>query len=309
MFKSSVHFLRIRRHALARRHSSFHNSADAANVRLAALRFNPRDKGQQADKSIVILHGLYGSSQNWRSIAQRLHEDIAHLDVNVVDLRNHGNSPHVPDMSIQLMVNDVCRYVQENNLQRVLLLGHSMGGLVVQTLALQSAAELLGLVVVDIAPRSVSADIVVSSHVKFVDAMQAVDLSHVHNLKDADALLASAVPDAQVRRFLLTNLRAVLNPDRTVGYQWKLNLPAIRSFLPELSIPFQALSGHKYAGPTMFVSGSRSGYILPSDVPRIRELFPHAEMQVIDDAGHWVHHDKPREFLQCLSQFINTCSS
>jgi len=243
--------------------------------------------GAAVGTPIVILHGLLGSSGNWRSIARRLAERHR---VFALDLRNHGKSPHVESMSYPAMADDVRAFLDSHDIDAATIIGHSMGGKTAMRLALDAPQRVERLVVVDIAPGVSHHD-----HLPWLRAMASLDLGCVRRRADADAMLAATVPDTAMRQFLLHNLAATPG-----GFVWRINLAAIENGLPELlDFPVEA-DVHPFLGSTLFVRGAQSDYVLPEDEAVIRALFPRARIVTIEGAGHWVHAEQPVRFLAAL---------
>jgi pimeloyl-ACP methyl ester carboxylesterase len=241
---------------------------------------------------VAILHGLFGSGRNWRSIAQQL---AARHRVLAFDLRNHGASPWVDGMSYGEMIDDLRTSLHERGIERSALLGHSMGGKVAMLAALLHPDEVERLVVVDIAPVPNPPTLLA-----YVSAMRGVDLRGITRRSEIDARLAEAIPGAAERAFLLQNL--VIEEGEA---HWRLNLEAIERQLHQI-LGFPDLpAGSEYSGPTLFVAGAASAYIQPSDEPAIQRLFPQARVRRIDGAGHWVHAEQPQAFLKVVEPFLS----
>lgn len=240
-----------------------------------------------AGAPIVILHGLLGSSSNWRSIARRLAQTHR---VYCLDLRNHGDSPHVDTMSYPAMAEDVRGFLDEHGIDTAAVIGHSMGGKTAMRLALDAPERVRHLVIVDIAPSVSHHD-----HLPVLDAMASLDLSRVGRRGDAETLLEVSIPDPGMRQFVLQNLTST-----ATGFAWRVNLEAIARNMPALLDFPVAASTRPYAGPARFLRGARSDYLQDEDVPAIRALFPRAEIVTIEDAGHWVHAEQPARFLAAL---------
>jgi esterase len=241
---------------------------------------------------VAILHGLFGSGRNWANIAQRL---SAHRRMIVFDLRNHGASPWADTMSYTEMAEDVHAAMLAHGHRRYALLGHSMGGKIAMVAALTDPGAIERLVVVDIAP--VARPVPFLSYVR---AMRELDLGSIARRRDADAALAAAIPDAAERAFLLQNL--VFDDSLR---RWRLNLSAIEAALPTLA-DFPALPpGTTYDGPTLFIAGGKSTALGPQQEPAIRALFSNATFTRVEDAGHWVHAERPAEFLALVERFLD----
>ena len=241
---------------------------------------------------VTILHGLFGSGRNWRSIAQHL---AARHRVIAFDLRNHGASHWADGMSYGEMIEDLRASLRSRGIQRTALIGHSMGGKAAMLMALSHPEEVGRLVVVDIAPADNPPPLL-----GYVRAMRAVDLSGVTRRGEVDAQLAEAVPDPAERAFLLQNLVIGEN-----SAHWRLNLEALELNFPQI-VSFPHLpDGVAFDGPTLFVAGDRSKYIRPEHEPEIRHLFPQARIIRIEGAGHWVHAEQPQAFLQAVGSFLS----
>ena len=243
-----------------------------------------------AGPPLVILHGLFGSGENWRTLARRFAE---RYHVHTVDLPGHGASPHLRPLTYPAMAEAVRTYLDDAGLTRAHLLGHSMGGKVAMELALTHPARVDRLVIVDIAPRPYP-----PGYADVLAAMRGLDLGAVRSRSAAGRMLAPAIPDAAIRQFLLKNL--VL--DGNDAYRWQIDLDGIQDQYRALSASPESLD--LYAGPTCFIRGARSSYIRDADLETIRAYFPEAELVTIPDAGHWVHADAPDAFAEAVVAFL-----
>jgi esterase len=239
---------------------------------------------------VIILHGLFGSQNNWRTIARRLGEEYS---VFTPDLRNHGQSPHHPIHSYASMADDVRALMDEEGLHQPFLIGHSMGGKTAMELALGTPERVKGLVVVDIAPTSSSMDVD-----GYLDALLSMDLSLFVSRQEVDREMVKRIPDERTRQFLLTNITRSADGKLV----WRINLKALADNRAQI---FAGLSGGRhYAGRTLFVRGEHSRYLHPQDEEQIRALFPNATIQTINGAGHWIHADAPEAFLAQVRSFL-----
>lgn len=239
---------------------------------------------------LVILHGLFGSLENWQSLSRRLGE---HFHVLAVDQRNHGGSPHSAKMNYRVMAEDVMRLLQRQGLGSAHVLGHSMGGKTAMQLALLHPDKVAKLVVVDIAPRSYS-----PRHGQIFEGLLSLNLEAFHSRQEIEEALAPAIPEVAVRRFLLKSVAR--SPGG--GFRWKLNLQDICKNYERLS---EALPDDQAFGkPTLFIRGEQSDYIREQDLMLIRRLFPRAELKTIAGASHWVHADAPEAFLEAVLEFL-----
>lgn len=240
---------------------------------------------------VLLLHGLLGSLVNWQRIARKLAQTRR---VIVPDLRNHGRSPHDPDVSYEAMAADVVELLDDLGISRAAVVGHSMGGKTAMVMALQHPVCVERLGVVDIAPIAYGGRLGA-----LLDALLALPLEQVVNRAHADELLAPSIVDKAVRDHMLQNLQ-----HGDDGWRWRNNLQALRDGLDVISA-FPALpEDAAYAGRTVFIRGERSDYIAPEHLPRIRQLFPSAQVRVIPGAGHWVYAEQPQAFLAVLEGFL-----
>jgi len=247
-----------------------------------------KESGQ--GRAVILLHGLFGSSDNWHYIALRLAENF---HVFAVDQRNHGQSPHSDEMNYPLMAADVNKFMSSRGLEKAIVIGHSMGGKTAMQLALQFPGKVEKLIIADMAPRAYA-----PAHEKIFAAQLALDLASFQTRQQIEDALAPEIPDLVLRRFLLKNLGR--NSDG--AFFWKINLRGLAENSPQL----RELVSHSkpFTKPTLFIRGGKSNYIGAAAEPLMRELFPQSEIQTIAAASHWVHADKPEEFLRLVLNFI-----
>jgi len=257
---------------------------------MTALSLNAVEYG--SGPPLAILHGLFGAGRNWAAIAQRLAE---RRRVIALDLRNHGASPWADSMNYAEMAEDVRHTLHALGHRRFALLGHSMGGKVAMIAALLHGDEVERLVVADIAPVAYP-----PRHLGHVKAMRGLDLAGLSRRSEADARLAAAVPDPTERAFLLQNL--VFNGPEA---RWRLNFAAIEGEMPALAGFPPMAADAAYDGPALFVAGGRSDYLRPEHEPEIRRLFPNAPIERIADSGHWLHAERPKDFLDLVEPFLS----
>ncbi|MGK0673836.1 MAG: alpha/beta fold hydrolase [Halothiobacillaceae bacterium] len=239
---------------------------------------------------LIILHGLFGSGANWRSIAQRLADT---WQVILPDLRNHGDSPHAPTNRYQDIVDDTLTLMDELGHEHVHMLGHSLGGKAAMLLASRVPERLVSLTVVDIAPHAYP-----PLHRALFRAMHAVPLAHITSRRAASEAMAAHIPNPAVREFLLTNLAR----DGNGRFRWRLNLTGLEEAYEELNaMPFLA---QPYKGPTLFIRGGHSDYVREADLKLIHQSFPQACVISLPLAHHWPHIETPNEFLRTLRDFL-----
>ncbi|MDE0841897.1 MAG: alpha/beta fold hydrolase [Cellvibrionales bacterium] len=250
------------------------------------LNYSRRGEGS----SVVLMHGMFGSQGNLGTVARALSENFNTLSL---DLRNHGGSPHDPMMSLETMAEDLIETLDSLAIDRVALLGHSLGGKVAMQAALTYPERIAKLVVADIAPVSYT-----QSHNPILDALRVLDESVIRGRKQADDILARYEGDAGVRGFLLQNLLRVDGGE----YRLRLNVAAISThyFHGLMAAP----EGQPYKQPVLFIKGQMSAYIQDKHRENMRRMFPASTVEVIDGAGHWLHSEKPSEFNQMATDFM-----
>lgn len=239
---------------------------------------------------LLLLHGLFGSGQNWGAIRRAL---APRFRVLTPDLRNHGASGRAADMSYAAMAGDMAETMDAAGIARAAVLGHSMGGKAAMALALARPGRVERLVVADIAPIRYG-----PSLRSYVAAMQAVPLRPGLTRKEADAALAATIPEAGIRAFLLQNLRFEADPPA-----WRLGLEEIGAAMPGIE-DFAAPPGARFDGRVLVMAGERSPYIRAEHHALFRALFPLARFATVPGAGHWVHAENPSGFLALLEPFL-----
>lgn len=237
---------------------------------------------------LLIAHGLFGSARNWGVIARRLAD---RREVLAVDMRNHGDSPRCPTQSYADMAADLAEVIRAHG-GRADVLGHSMGGKAAMMLALTDGALVNRLIVADIAPVAYSHD-----QTRHITAMRALDLTGLASRAEADQRLAATVTDPALRAFFLQSLDLKSTPPG-----WRINLDVLEAEMPKI-IGWPQVAG-RFDGPTLFLSGALSHYVLPEYRDAIRALFPGARFAKLPGAGHWLHAEKPREFEETVRVFL-----
>ena len=239
---------------------------------------------------LIILHGLLGSLDNWVPVAQKL---AAHFQVSLLDLRNHGQSPHADEFGYDEMAADVRQFLSELRMETAQVLGHSMGGKVAMRFTQLYPDKVSRLVVVDMSPREYP-----PRFDTMMDAMLAVDLSGFERREQVDLALTPAVPDKTLRQFLLKNL----GRDQAGHLSWK---PYLRSIRANYSALRDRLPQETRCNcPALFLRGEKSDYVKTDDEALIRRLFPAARIETIPGAGHWVHADAPDRLAEIVTEFL-----
>ena len=241
---------------------------------------------------LMILHGLFGSRGNWRGIAREL--ATTHT-VHTVDLRNHGASPWADSMGYTEMADDVLQLIKFLGLEDATLMGHSMGGKVAMALALRYPQKIGRLVIVDIAPVSYA-----DTLTPFAQAMQSADVVAAASRTEVQRRMQQIVPDEGVIAFLMQNLVT-----RNDHFDWRLNLIGIGASMQDLCAFPGELAERRFTGPVTVIAGEHSDYVAQRDGSSFRPMFTQVAVDVIDDAGHWVHADQPAAFVRRVRNLLD----
>ncbi len=242
-------------------------------------------------RPLFILHGLFGSSDNWQTLGKKF---AGNFTVFLIDLRNHGRSPHSDEFSYRLMSEDLSELMEDEGIEKTTILGHSMGGKAAMYFAALKPELVEKLVVVDIGTREYRAT---NQHV--IDALGHIDTRNLSSRKDAEEILKKYLDDEPTRQFLLKNL--YWTDDGKLN--WRFNFEAIRSNIKSIGEATPSLATLVHT-PVLFVAGEDSDYLSRGDMEYIRALIPLARLEIIPGAGHWVHADQPKLFFEAVMQFL-----
>jgi len=238
---------------------------------------------------LIILHGFFGSLDNWLTLGKRFSENYK---VVLVDQRNHGKSFHSEEFGYEEMVEDLDKLIRDLSLDKPILLGHSMGGKSVMQYVAYFPDAVDKLIVADIGPKQYPVH-----HELILQGLAAIATNALKSRNQADEILTEYVPEAGIRTFLLKNLKRT-----SVGFEWKMNLPILTKEVEMIG------EGLNYRLPveveTLFIRGGNSGYVKDEDFEDIRGIFPEATFETIVGAGHWLHAEKPKEFYQRVINFL-----
>ncbi len=243
-------------------------------------------------KPLLILHGLFGSGRNWQSQAGQL---ASHFQVFNIDLRNHGRSFHADEMNYPAMAADVEKLLLDQDIDHCYILGHSMGGKVAMTLAALNPARVSGMVIADIAP------VTYYHHHDLIDPILALPLDTIDSRAEADLVLRDSIPEEPLRAFLLQNLMR-----ESGAWRWRVNWEVIQRDMGQLT-GFNDLPDRWMIDlPTLFIRGANSDYIGEVETEVIKQHFSNPTFETVDDAGHWLHAEKPEEFMRRVFNFLQT---
>ena len=250
---------------------------------------------------LVILHGLYGSSDNWISIARKLEDRFT---IFIPDLRNHGQSPHTSTHTYQDMVDDLSLFFKKHHINKATILGHSMGGKLAMMFAAEYPEVITGLIVADIAPKNYNSGNkpfkTVLQHEMILGLMEELNLVAVTSRKEIDYFLSEKLKNSTLRQFLIKNIHR----DKEGYFEWKINVPVLKhaldSITSEVNSDWFADRQPILNYPVTFIRGLNSDYISDQDFIAIKEIYPEARMIDIPDAGHWLHAEQPEKFVEAV---------
>jgi esterase len=239
---------------------------------------------------LLILHGYFGMSDNWKSLGNKFGEDF---QIHLIDQRNHGRSFHAGNFDYDLLVEDIVQYIKHHQLEKVIVLGHSMGGKVAMLFAVKYPTLVAKLIIVDIAPRYYQ-----PHHTDILKALNSVDFLIHNTRKLVDQKIAELIPDIGVRSFLLKNV--YWKEKGLLAYRF--NLQSLTENNSEVGKALPSFT--TFDGETLFLAGGNSGYITESEVPMIKAHFPKATIKTIANVGHWLHAEKPKAFYELVMRFL-----
>lgn len=239
----------------------------------------------------VILHGFLGMGDNWKTLGNKFSQEG--YQVHLVDQRNHGRSFHSDTFNYDVMADDLKRYCEHYGLEKIVLLGHSMGGKTAMQFATQYPEQVSKLIIADIGPQAYP-----PHHQYIIKALKELAKNPITSRQEADATLSQYIKEPSIRQFLLKNL--YWKEKGKLGL--RLNLPALSKNILEIGKPLK--EDAVFTGDTLFLKGEKSNYILPQDLPLIKKHFPKAEIKTIKNAGHWLHAENPTQFFNEVLAFL-----
>jgi pimeloyl-ACP methyl ester carboxylesterase len=249
---------------------------------------NYKKQGQGRD--FVIIHGLFGSLDNWQTLAKQL---SAHFCVWSIDQRNHGNSLHSSIHNYQALAEDLEDFLQAQGIKNPIILGHSMGGKTVMAWADRFAKGTEKLIVADISPRAYP-----MHHGEIFSAINAIDLNHITSRKDAEDIARMHIAHEATRLFILRSLYWEIPNEKLA---WRFNAKALESEIH--NVIASVYPKKPVAVPVLFLRGAESNYMTEADCLDIQKYFPNAQIKTIPNAGHWLHAEQPALFLAHVLQF------
>ena len=250
-------------------------------------------------KPLIIAHGLYGMSDNWLNIAKPLSEIY---EVFLIDLRNHGNSPHSDEHSYPLISQDIAEFLSENSIKKASFVGHSMGGKAVMNFAFDFPQSVENMIVVDISPRQyIFNEKEIAGYLNHYEIMKMMHRTEFNNFQTREQIekhLSGFIPDTKIVKFLIKNIKR--NSENK--FEWKINISALlrnfKKLFEEVGRPDDVFSGK-----TLFIKAENSPYISEADTEIIKRKFPNSQIRTMPECGHWVHYEKPAEMIEIISKF------
>lgn len=248
---------------------------------------------------LIIIHGLYGSSDNWVSIGRKL---ASNFEVFLIDQRNHGRSPHTTDHNYHVLKEDLREFMDQQAIDKAVILGHSMGGKTAMFFAADYPERISHLIVADISPRSYQTtnSHQLLAHSTIIRAMYNIDFYGITSREEINTILAKTIPENRIRQFLLKNIQR----SKDNQFSWSLNIKTIRNELANIMLGLDENQKEISGFPVLFLKGANSDYILQEDIKVIHEIFPYADIETIPNAGHWLHAEQPDLFLKKIQDFI-----
>ena len=244
-------------------------------------------------KPLIILHGFLGMSDNWKTLGSKYAENG--FEVHLVDQRNHGKSFQSEDFNYDILASDLRMYLAHHQIEKAHIIGHSMGGKTSMQFACSYPDSTEKLLVADIAPKYYP-----PHHSQIINGLNSLNLDEIDSRSTADKELAKHITENGIRQFLLKNLYW-LEKGR-LGFRF--NLEVLSQKMEEIGENISA--SDSYEGPTLFLRGEKSEYVASADLPEIKRHFPDALLDTIENTGHWLHAENPKQFLEKSLAFLNS---
>ena len=241
---------------------------------------------------LIIMHGVFGMGDNWQSLGRKWAQDF---EVHLLDMRNHGKSPHAEEFSYELMSEDLLEYMDDRQMDKAFIIGHSMGGKTAMLFSVLNPDRVSKLIIADIAPKPYK-----PHHQEILEALNSLKLDEIKSRTEAEDQFSNKIQDLGTRQFLLKSLywkeKGLL--------EWRFNLKVIEREI--MKVGDGLVANAIFNGPGLFLRGGNSWYIKDEDEDQILEHFPQASLETIEGAGHWLHAEKPIEFFEIANGFLNS---
>ncbi|AOW20636.1 alpha/beta fold hydrolase [Urechidicola croceus] len=239
----------------------------------------------------IILHGFLGMGDNWKTLGNKFAE---HFEVHLIDQRNHGRSFHSEEFDLELLTEDLLNYLEAHNLDRVNLLGHSMGGKVAMLFAVNHPKKVKKLIIADISPRFYP-----PHHHEILEALNAVNFNTQKSRDEIEGVLKNYISEFGIRQFLMKNVTR----NGKNGYKYRFNLSTLTENYEEITLRLPSFT--QFEGDVLFLRGENSGYIGKDDEGVIEAHFPNSKIVTVKNAGHWLHADNPSDFYAEVVSFLD----
>ncbi|MBE9466836.1 MAG: alpha/beta fold hydrolase [Bacteroidetes bacterium] len=249
---------------------------------------------------LIILHGLYGCSDNWVSIGKELAKTF---QVFIPDIRNHGKSPHSNEHNYEVMTNDLIEFMNFHSIEKAVLLGHSMGGKIIMNFSVRYPERIEKMIILDIAPKTYSFDDDIKSdeHRKVINALLNFDIAKFNNRKDIAIEFSKADINDNYKKFLLKNIYR----DNGNHFLWKINIKAINENLQQIMNGLEQERNFSNSSNCLFIKAENSNYILENDYALIKKIFTNSQITTIKNASHWLHIEYPKLIIQKILDFTS----
>lgn len=245
-----------------------------------------------AGRPIIILHGILGNGDNWTSLSRKL---AGKYEVYVPDFRNHGLSPHSDQFSLDVLKEDVFRFMEDHHIIKPIVIGHSLGGKVAMHMAFDQPARLAALVIIDIGMRHISP---FKDQLALLNTIIAIDPSGFVSRNELEYVIAQRIKIRRLQKFLLKNLRRTAKKQ----FEWKVNAGYIKQNLDKVLVDVEPKN--PFNQPVLLIKGGESPYLPDEEIILMSQTFSDLNLEIIESASHWVHADQPCEFYQCLKNFL-----
>ncbi|MEJ5267973.1 MAG: alpha/beta hydrolase [Bacteroidales bacterium] len=252
------------------------------------------------DKTVIVLHGLYGSSDSWLPVVKYFPADY---QFHLLDLRNHGNSFHSDEFNYEVMINDLLEYLEFHKISSAYFIGHSMGGKLAMFFADKFPYKIRKAVIADISPRSnnslLETDPKSLFHLNLISKMSSINIENFKTYKEIEEFFADL--DKKTISVILKNIKKFDNK-----FHWKINIESIKNNLPEIlkGLDIDNFIENKIEVPVLFLKGEHSDYISSTDLKMIKFIFSNSDIKIVENAGHWLHVEKPREVSLYIREFF-----
>jgi len=253
------------------------------------MTLNFKKEGNAAE-SLIIQHGMFGSLDNWMNFDMQMSK---YFKVYLLDARKHGQSFHSDEFTYECMAKDVIDSMGQQQIEEAIILGNSMGGKTAMKFAFNYPHLVKKIIVADITPKAYPVH-----HDEIIKGLQSLDFSVIKTRGEADEKLAESIPNLAVRQFLLKNMYW----KEKNQLAWRFNLDVIAAQILNVGVEIKA--PFPFSEPTLFVRGELSNYVLDEDISDIKNIFPNMKLETISGSGHWVHAEKPKEFIKVIEAFL-----